>query len=261
MAEAPTVETTAPPVIQQLTYDPDSPLEVPLGVRSMGDAAMMVFSARNVDPFLYCVGVHLHSQSVPNGIIKGMIRLQQMPRIDPNKPVDWVANEIYECPNDRVEGGQCPGILTDDLRQGLYWMCPKCGALSTNDPDKIPEGGMFEQYPVYRVWQKYYAFGASVWGDVLAEYVQRLWKMRKRKGEEGYRVMVLVRRPRKFLQELAKGFIETPTAKSEDALVAGRSTQSAMGVEYVLYGPDAIAKDLETGTSLATRMAVLMRGG
>jgi hypothetical protein len=249
--EMPVIEQ--PSLIQPTSADA---LPVKEGVRSIGDAMMMVFDARNTDPFLYVIQVDLHPKSKPGGIIGGLVHLLQMPRVNLDKPNEWVAFEIYECPKDG-----CDGILTDDLRKNLYWMCPKCGQLATVDEEQVPVGGKYEDLQVRKVGHKWYAFGAQVWGDVLAEYVQRVWRMRKTSGEAGYRAMVLVRRPRSLLQNLTRDFVESHKAVDEAKLIKGTSTQFDTGPEYSLYGPDAIERDLKPGGSLAKRMQVFIRGG
>ena len=227
------------------------------GISSLGDAVQMVLSVpQTTDPFSYCVYVHLSSDSVPHGTIKGLLTLLQLPKVDESKPDSWVTYEIYECPK---EG--CGGILTDDLRMGLHWMCPVCKELASVDPELIPPSGQYENRPVRRVKQTYFAFGAETWGDVLAEYVNRLWKMRKTSDQNaGYRVMVLVRRPRHMLQKLTSEYVTSGSIEAERNLLRGRSGHAQEGVEYSMYSPDSIAKDLESGTSLAKRLEVFIRG-
>lgn len=254
--DKPTVEM---PVVEQPSLIQPTALdmrEVKPGIRSMGDAAVMVFDARNTDPFLYCIQVDLHPKSTPGGNIGGLVHLWQLPRINLDKPNEWVAYEIYECPKDG-----CDGILTDDLRKNLYWMCPKCGQLATADPDQVPVGGKYEELQVGKVGYRWYVFGANVWGDVLATYVQRVWRMRKTKDNTGYRAMVLVRRPRGSLQKLTNDFLESHKAVDETKLIKGTSTQYDTGPEYSLYGPDAIERDMQPGKSLAKCLEGFMRGG
>jgi hypothetical protein len=252
------MEDEAKPVggtIVQTTADKLVP--VPEGVKSMGDVVQAVFNARIVDPFIYCVSVQLSHDSTPHGTMRGMVSILQLPKINPQRPDEWYAFEVYECPTP-----DCRGILTDEIRKGLYWMCPKCHGLATVDDDLIPKEGLHEGVVVRKVWRRYFAFGAEMWGDVLAEYVQRLWDLRKTSDQTtGYRAMVLLRRPRLSVQKLTNAYLDDQTTANEDKLLKARSTQSKAGLEYAVYGPDAIEKDLESGTSLAKRLEVFMRGG
>jgi len=227
-------------------------------ISTLGDAFSLAIDVSCApDPFIYCVYVHLSPDSHPQGLTKGVVTLLQLPRVSMDRPDQWMAMEIYECPRDG-----CDGILADDIRGGLYWMCPKCGDLATVDPDLVCD--LEKQNPgrvVRRAPQRVFSFqGMTKWGDVLAEYVERLWNMRKTSDGHPYEVMLLVRRPRAFLQKLTRAFLESPSAKKEQAMWGHHIGEHSAAAEYSLYCPKRLMDDIEVGSSLARRLAVFLGG-